>query len=94
MIQYGKMINYILINKYMNYLTGRFGGPEVSYHQIYSARDWLSTLRTSYSTQNLQNPLEIIPLQTTRKKDNRKTEETLERVTVTLGTERIKGSNP
>ena len=40
------------------------------------------------------NPLEIIPLQTTRKKDGRKTEETLERATVTLGTERIKGSNP
>jgi len=31
-----------------------FGGPEVSYHQIYSARDWLSILRTSYPTQNLQ----------------------------------------
>ena len=30
-----------------------FGGPEVSYHQIYSARDWLSILRTSYPTQNL-----------------------------------------
>jgi hypothetical protein len=31
-----------------------FGDPEVSYHQTYSAKDWLSTLRTSYSTQNLQ----------------------------------------
>jgi len=31
-----------------------FGGPEVSYHQTYSARDWLSTLRTTYPTQNLQ----------------------------------------
>jgi hypothetical protein len=31
-----------------------FGGPEVSYHQTYSARDWLSILRTLYTTQNLQ----------------------------------------
>jgi len=60
-----------------------FGGPEVSYHQTYSARDWLSVLRTPYPTQNLQrkhrtdlaknatkpNPFEIIPLQTTRKEN-------------------------
>jgi hypothetical protein len=31
-----------------------FGGPEVTYHQSYSARDWLSILRTPYPTQNLQ----------------------------------------
>ena len=31
-----------------------FGGPEVSYHQTYSARDWLSFLRTPCPTQNLQ----------------------------------------
>jgi hypothetical protein len=31
-----------------------FGVPEVSYHQIHSARDWLSILRTPYTTQNLQ----------------------------------------
>jgi hypothetical protein len=31
-----------------------FGGPEVSYHQTHSARDWLSILRTTYTTQNLQ----------------------------------------
>jgi len=31
-----------------------FGGPEVSYHQPYSARDWLSILWTPYPTQNLQ----------------------------------------
>jgi len=31
-----------------------FGGPEVSYHQTYSARGWLSILRTPYPTQNLQ----------------------------------------
>jgi hypothetical protein len=34
--------------------TGMFGGPEVSYHQTYSARDWFSILRTPYRTQNLQ----------------------------------------
>jgi len=31
-----------------------FGSPEVSYLQTYSARDWLSNLRTPYSIQNLQ----------------------------------------
>jgi hypothetical protein len=31
-----------------------FGGPEVSYHQTHSAREWLSILRTPYTTQNLQ----------------------------------------
>jgi len=37
------------------------------------------------------NPFEIIPLQTTRKENNWKTEEAL---AVTLETEWIKGSNP
>ena len=40
------------------------------------------------------NPFEIIPLQTTRKENNWKTEEALERAVVTVETERIKGSNP
>jgi len=40
------------------------------------------------------NPFEIILLQITRKENNWKTEETLERAVVTLETERIKGSNP
>jgi hypothetical protein len=31
-----------------------FGSPEVNNHQTYSARDWLSILRTPYPTQNLQ----------------------------------------
>jgi hypothetical protein len=31
-----------------------FGGPEVSYNQTHSARDWLSILRTPDTTQNLQ----------------------------------------
>jgi len=41
-----------------------------------------------------RNPSEIIPLQTTRKENNWKTEEALARASVTLETERIKGSNP
>jgi len=40
------------------------------------------------------NPFEIIPLQTTRKENNWKTEETLARAVVTLESERVKGSNP
>jgi len=40
------------------------------------------------------NPFEIISLQTTRKENNWKTEETLARTVVTLETERIRGSNP
>jgi hypothetical protein len=40
------------------------------------------------------NPFEIISLQTTRKENNWKTEETLARAVVTLVTERIKWSNP
>jgi hypothetical protein len=31
-----------------------FGGPEISCHQTYSARDWLSILRTPYPTQDLR----------------------------------------
>ena len=40
------------------------------------------------------NPFEIILLQTIRKENNWKTEETLARASVTLETERIKVSNP
>jgi hypothetical protein len=40
------------------------------------------------------NPFEIISLQTTRKENNWKTEETLARAVVTLETEQIRGSNP
>jgi hypothetical protein len=39
------------------------------------------------------NPFEIISLQTTRKENSWKTEETLARAVVTLETKRIKGSN-
>jgi len=31
-----------------------FQSPEVSYHQTYSAKDWLSILRTPHPTQKLQ----------------------------------------
>jgi len=55
------------------------GSPEVSYHQIYSARDWFSILMTPYPNQNLQ-----------RKHRTDK----LARAVVTLETERFKGSNP
>jgi hypothetical protein len=41
-----------------------------------------------------QNPFKIIPVQTTRKVNNWKTEETLAGAVVTLETGRIKGSNP
>jgi len=40
------------------------------------------------------NPFEIIPLQTTRKENNWKTEEALALAAVTLEMEQIKGSNP
>jgi len=40
------------------------------------------------------NPFEIIPLQTTRKENNWKTEEALERAAVTVETERVKESSP
>jgi hypothetical protein len=40
------------------------------------------------------NPIKIIPLQTTRKENDWKTEETLAGAVVTVETERIKGTNP
>ena len=57
---------------------------------------WILTELVSTLTKNATkpNPFEIIPLQTTRKGNNWKTEETLERAVVTLETERIRGSNP
>jgi len=54
-------------------------------------RNWHFTLAKNATK---PNPFEIISLQTTRKKNNWKTEETLVRTVVTLETERIKGSNP
>jgi len=74
-----------------------FGGPEVSYHQTNSARDWFSILRTAYPARNLQRKYRTdsqMKTKATRKENNWKTEEGLARAAVTLETERIKGSKP
>jgi len=57
---------------------------------------WIQTEMAFTLAKNATKPntFEIISLQTTRKKNNWKTEETLARAVVTLETERIKGSNP
>ena len=57
---------------------------------------WIQTELVFTLAKNATKPnnFEIISLQTTRKKNNWKTEETLARTVVTLETERIKGSNP
>jgi len=54
---------------------------------------WIQTELASTLAKNATkpNPFVIIPLQTTRKEDNWKTEEALARAAVTLETERIKG---
>ena len=54
-------------------------------------RNWLLHLQKMPRN---RNPFKIIPLQPTRKENNWETEETLERATVTLETERAKGPNP
>ena len=57
---------------------------------------WIQTELVSTLAKNATkpNPFEIILLQTSRKENNWKTEETLVRAVVTLETDRIKGSNP
>jgi hypothetical protein len=55
-------------------------------------RNWLAFTIAKNATK--PNPFEIIPLQTTRKKNNWKTEEALARAVLNLETERIKGSYP
>ena len=50
--------------------------------------------RTHTKNATKLNPLEIIPLQPTRKKNNWETEEAMERAAVTLKTERVKWPNP
>ena len=57
---------------------------------------WLQTELAFTLAKNATKPMsfEIVTLQTTRKENSWKTEETLEKVVVTLKTERIKGSNP
>ena len=56
---------------------------------------WIQTELVSALAKNATkpNPFEILLLQTTRKENNWKTEETLERAVVNLEKERIKGSN-
>jgi hypothetical protein len=53
-------------------------------------RNWLSPAKNATKP----NPCKIIPLQPTRKENNWETEETMERATVTLETERAKWPNP
>ena len=57
---------------------------------------WIQTELVSTFVKNATkpNPFQIVLLQTTKKENNWKTEETMERAVVTLETERIKGSNP
>jgi hypothetical protein len=57
---------------------------------------WIQTELAFTLTKNTTklNPFEFISVQTTRKENNWKTEETLARAVVTLEMERIKGSNP
>jgi len=64
--------------------------------QITGLLDKIDEYRQNWLAKNVTklNPFEIIPLQTTRKENNWKTEEALARSAVTLETERIKGSNP
>jgi hypothetical protein len=54
-------------------------------------RNWLLHLQRMPKK---QNPLKIILLQPTKKENNWETEETMERATVTLETERAKWPNP
>jgi len=64
---------------------------------MYTRQDrWIQTELAFTLAKNATkpNPFEIISLQTTRKENNWKTEETLARAVVTLETERIKVSNP
>jgi len=53
----------------------------------------MNTDGTGFKNAAKLNPFEIILLQTTRKENNWKTEETLETAVVTLEMDRIKGSN-
>jgi len=69
---------------------------ELNFRNVLRISEVYFTVMTSKTAKNATklNPFELISLQTTRKKNNWKTEETLARTVVTLETERIKGSNP
>jgi len=50
-----------------------FGGPEFSYHHTYSARDWLSILRTPYWLSILRTPYPTQNLQRKHRTDSQMT---------------------
>ena len=70
--------------------------PRTMYYRHIRQDRWIQTELAFTLAKNATkpNPFEILPLQTTRKENNWKTEEALTRAAVTLETERIKGSNP
>ena len=74
----------------------RLHTPWTKDHMHTRQNKWIQTELAFTLAKNAirSNPYEIILLQTTRKENNWKTEETLARIVVTLAMERIKGSNP
>jgi len=74
----------------------QFWGTCLKTHKSKDLCDWIGVIKIEdikiYVTK--PKPFEIILLQTTRKKNNWKTEETLERELLSLESERIKGCNP
>ena len=70
--------------------------PRTPYYRHTRQDRWIQTELAFTLAKNATktNLFEIVPLQTTRKENNWKTEEALARAAVTLETERIKGSNP
>ena len=79
-----------------NFVYHIFTTPRTTDYRHNRQDRWIQTELVSTLAKNATkpNPFEITLLQTTRKENKWKTEETLERAVVTLETERIKGSNP
>jgi hypothetical protein len=86
------LAGYTLYNHKTNDSAGRELQTECILDKIDEYRRKLAFTLAKNATK--PNPFEIISLQTTRKENNWKTEETLARAVVTLETERVKGSNP
>jgi len=85
------------IMQYMEIATIHFIGQVKSYTGNRNVTPLILKVDTRWSCQRIRTgkkPFEMILLQTTRKENNWKTEETLERAVVSLETERIKGPNP
>ena len=78
-------------HKTNDYIRRELGITGILYKIEEYRRNWLPRLAKNATK---PNPFEIIPLQTTRKENNWKTEEALARAAVTLETEWIKGSSP